>query len=115
MSEGFDVVEQGRLVPESLDAGKRRLVARLSTPVLHALEQRGLFAEDVAPGRNEDLYFEVKFTAKDVLSECTRRVGGVDRCLHRHALGLVFVPDEDPTALSADAVPRERHALDHEM
>ena len=53
--ERLDVVHQRRPAVEAVAAGERRLVARLAAVALHALQQRGLLAEDVAAGRGEDV------------------------------------------------------------
>ena len=55
VGERLDGVHERRLAPEPVHARERRLVARLAAMALHALEQRGLLAEDVAAGRGEDL------------------------------------------------------------
>ena len=55
VGERLDRVHQRGPAPQAVDAGERRLVARLAAVPLHALDQRRLLAEDVAARRGEHL------------------------------------------------------------
>ncbi len=115
VGEGLHVVHQRRLIPQPRRARKGRLVAGLAAPVLHALEQRGLLAEDVAAGRDEDLDVETQPASEDVVAQRSRGARLVDRALERMPLRRILVADEDEAALRAYAPCRERHPLEHEV
>ena len=69
--ERLDGVHQRRLAPQPVDAGERRLVARLAAVALHALEQRRLLAEDVAARGDEDVDVEPAAAAEQRPSPIT--------------------------------------------
>src|SRR5262249_60332708 len=53
--ERLDRVHQRRLAVQAVGAGERRLVPRLAAVPFHALDERGLLAEDVAARGGEHL------------------------------------------------------------
>ena len=75
MGQGLDVVDEGGPTVQPDPSRKGRLVARLAAPVFHALEQRRLLAQDVAPRRDEDLHVEVEVAAEDTRSRARPRAG----------------------------------------
>ena len=82
---------------------------------LHALQQRGLLAEDVAARRGEDLDLQPPAAAQRVVAEDALLAQALDLGLQHLLLGAVLVADEDPALLRAGHEHPEHHPLQDEM
>ena len=58
VADRFDVVDHRRLAPEAGDRGKRRLRARVAALAFERVQERGLFAADVAAGADVQVQLE---------------------------------------------------------
>ena len=115
VGEGLHRVHQRGPPVQAVVAGERRLVARLAAVALHALQQRGLLAEDVAAGRDEHLDVQPAPAAAGVRPDHPGRAQRVDLGAQHVLLGPVLVPDEDPALLGADHGHAEQQALQHQV
>ena len=66
---GFNVVEDGGLVEQTLDRRERRTGTRLAALALDGLHQSGLFAADECAGAQTDVQIKVEAGAKNVLAQ----------------------------------------------
>src|SRR5690606_10238370 len=113
--EGLDVVDQGRPAMEPGVGWERRLIARLAAPVFQRFQQRGLLAQDVAAGRDEQLQVEAKIAAENALPQGARRVGTLDLLSQRLRGMHVFMAQVNDPAASADHPGADQHALDDQV
>ena len=113
--ECLHVADQRRLVVEAVGLELGRLVAGLAAAILHRLDERALFATDVAPGAREHLHGEGPPAAEDVLATGPDRLGAGDFSAHDGDLFGILVPDVDPPPRGAGDQARQDHPLQHEM
>ena len=115
VGEGLHRVDQRRPAVQAVVAGERRLVARLAAVALHALQQRGLLAEDVAAGRDEHLDVQPPPAAAGVRPDHACRAQRVQLGAQHVLLGAVLVPDEHPALLGAHDGHAEQQPLQHQV
>src|SRR5215510_12960677 len=113
--ERFDVVDDGRLVPEAMSAGEGWLVARLGAVALKHLQQGRLFTADVAAGADEERNVERVFGPEDASDKDALTDATVQLASKRVRLHLVLVAKVDDASSRAGDEPREDHALDDQM
>src|SRR5262249_23018558 len=111
----LDVVDDGRLLPEPVRPGKRRLVPRLGALVFDRLEQRRLLAADVAARADEDSRVEREAGAEDVRAEQALAPAGGQLTLEALGLRLVLVAYINDALVGADAAGGQDHPLDHHV
>src|SRR6185312_15723605 len=102
VGERLDRVHQRGLAVQAVGAGERRLVPRFAAVPLHALDQRGLLAEDVAAGGGEYLDAESLAGASCVRADQPGLAEPVDLAPDDLLLRAVLVPDEYPALFGAD-------------
>ena len=115
VGEGLHGVHQRGLAPQAEDPGEGRLVPRLATVPFHALDERGLLAEYVAPGRSEDVEHQPTAGAQDVLADQALLAQVLDLGVQHGLFRAVLVPDEHPTLLGAGDDHAHQQALEHQV
>ncbi len=115
VGQGFDVVDRGRLVEQSLDRRKRRLGPGVGAFALETVEKRGLFAKDVAAGTAVHVQLQREAAAEDVPAEQARFGGFGDGPLEVARALLVGVADEDVADRRLQGIGRDDHPLDQLM
>src|SRR5579863_9450538 len=69
IGKGFDIIDHGRLVPETLLNRKWRFIARFRALSFDGLEQCRFFAADVSPGADKNLEIKCKLAAENAWSQ----------------------------------------------
>ncbi len=109
--ERFHIVDAGRLAPYARARREWRFGARVSATPFQRVDQRRLFAADVAARAGVHDQFEVKAGAENILAEETRfgrfcnGATQVDRRLD------IFAAQEDIAAISLQGEGADQHAL----
>src|SRR6266850_4448282 len=113
--EGLHVASESRLLPKSVGAGLRRLVARLRTLAFHCLQHGANFAADISARAYEDLQLEAETAVQDVAAEQSMFIATVQFFLQHLAGVLVFMADVDPSPLRSHHQGGNDDALDHHV
>ena len=104
---GFDVVQDARLAPETLDVGTDVLRPGLAHPALEGRHERRRFAADEGSGSLVHLDREIEARAQNVFSEQTVLLGQADGDMHVLDRQRILLPDVDVAFVSADGIGSE--------
>src|SRR6185312_4737969 len=118
VGDGLDVVDDGRLAPDALDRGERRLQARPAALALERVEERRLLAADVRAGAAVDGEVELPAGPARVVEGLTEVAGGVgfvDGALEHLVLADHLAANVDVRVLAAERVRRDEDAFDERV
>ncbi len=107
--QGLDVVDDGRLAPETRDRRERRPGPGHAALSLDRGDQRGLFAADKRAGPFLDLDLEVEPRAQDVLAQQAMRLRLLDRDTQPLQGQRVLGPAVDVAGLGPDGIAGDEH------
>ena len=111
----LDVVDVGRLVPETSLSGERGLDAGHAAVAVDRVDQPSLFAADVGACAEEDDQFEIVAGAEDVLPDETLGARLFDRFLHAGEGERVFVADVDVAFVRVGGEGGDQHPFDDDV
>ena len=94
---------------------KRRLVARLGAFALNGLNQRALFAANIAARTDENFQLEGKIRTQNPLAQQALLIAALDFMLQDVLLRLILVPDVQNAFARAGHQARDDHPFDHQV
>ena len=112
VGERFDVVNDRRAAPETLDRRERRTGLRHTAVTLNRLEKSRLFAADERAGAEAKLNVEVKVAAENLLAQKTEVASLLDGDLKALDGERIFRTDVDVALRSADREAGDGHGLE---
>ena len=111
--EGFDVVDDGRLAPETLDGGEWRLRDGHAAVAFDGLEKGRLFAADEGACAQTDFNIKIEAGAEDVVAHEAHFLGLRDGDLEPLNGEGIFGADVDVAHVGADRLSGDDHRLKH--
>src|SRR5437016_348912 len=115
VDEGFNVVDDRGLLPETDLPRKRRLVARLGAMAFNGLDERAFLTAYVAAGADKNFEIIIDVAAQDFFSEEASAVAAANLLAKDFFLEMIFVADIENAALRAGHQAGDDHAFDEEM
>src|SRR5260370_4759982 len=115
VDEGFDVVDDGRFLPEADLARKGRLVARLGAMAFDGFDERAFFATDVAAGADKNFQSKIEIAPEDFFAKKPGAITPANFFTENLFLKMVLVADIRDAALRSGDQAGDDHALDEEM
>ena len=109
--EGFDVIEDGRLGPQALLDGARRLDARHTAPAFDRGGQGAALAADERACAAVDVDAEVEAAVQDVFTQQTGLLGLGDGGAQTLDSQRILRADVDVAFVAAGSAARDHHAL----
>ena len=113
ISERFDVVNDRRAAPKTLDRRERRTGLRHTAVTLDRLEKSRLFAADERAGAEAKLNVEVKVAAENLLAQKTEVASLLDGDLKALDGERIFRADVNVALRSADGKAGDRHGFEN--
>ena len=111
-AEGFDVVDGGGFVLESVRDGEGGLVAGEGVFAFERVEEGAFFAADVGSGAASDVEVEFESGAEDVVAE-ESGLAAFGEAFFEEGVGLrVFVAKVDETSRGSGGEARDGHSFD---
>ncbi|MNC14463.1 hypothetical protein D3C75_622410 [compost metagenome] len=115
VAQGFDVVDAGRLAPDAGDGGEGGFGPRVGAAPFQGVDERRLFATDVAAGAGVDEQLEVKTRAQDVLAEQAGGLGLFHRAAQVDGGVHVLAAEEDVATVGLEGPGTDDHPLDQQV
>ena len=112
VGERFDVVDDRRTAPETLDRRERRTGLRHAAVTLDRLEKSRLFAADERAGAEAELDVEIEVAAENLLAQKSEVAGLLDGDLETLNGERIFRADVDVALRSADREARDGHGFE---
>ena len=115
VTQGFDVVNAGRLTPSARACRERRLGTWVSTTTFKGVNQRRLFTADIAPCPGVDKQFEVETGAHDVFAKQAGFGCFGNRATQMHSRFDIFTTQEDVTTVRFQRKRGDQHAFHQQV
>ncbi|EJK89854.1 hypothetical protein UUU_29730 [Klebsiella pneumoniae subsp. pneumoniae DSM 30104 = JCM 1662 = NBRC 14940] len=115
VAQGFYVVDAGRLAPDAGARRERRLGSRVGAAAFQRVDQRRLFAADIAPCPGVHEQLEVKPGAEDVFPQQTRFGGFSNRATQMLGRFNIFPAQEDVAAVRFQRKRGDQHAFHQQV
>ena len=112
VGERFDVVDDRRAAPKTLDRRERRTGLGHTAVTLDRLEKSRLFAADERAGAEAELDVEIEVAAENLLAEKAEVASLLDGDLKALDGERIFRTDVDVALRSADGKAGDRHGLE---
>ena len=112
IGERFDVVDDRRAAPETLDRRERRTGLRHTAVTLDRLEKSRLFAADERAGAEAELDVEVEVAAENLLAQKAEVASLLNGDLETLNGERIFRADVNVALRSADREAGDRHGLE---
>ena len=115
VAQRLHVVHAGRLTPDADGGREGRFGTRVGAAAFQRVDQRGLFAADVAAGTGVDEQLEIEAAAEDVLAEQAGGLGFVDGAVEVARRVDVFAAQEDVAAVGLQRARGNQHAFHQQV
>ncbi|MNH13092.1 hypothetical protein D3C79_726540 [compost metagenome] len=115
VAQGLDVVDAGGLAPDTGNGGEGGFGPRVGAAPFQGVDERRLFATDVAAGAGVDEQLEVKARAQDVLAQQTGGLGLFHRAAQVDGGIHVLAAQEDVAAIGLEGPGTDDHPLDQQV
>ena len=112
VGERFDVVDDRRAAPETLDRRERRTGLRHTAVTFDRLEKSRLFAADERAGAEAELDVEIEVAAENLLAQETEVASLLNGDLETLNGERIFCADVNVALRSADREAGDRHGLE---
>ena len=113
--KGLDVIDDCRLVPQTLLNRERRFIARFRSLTFDRLEQRRFFAADIAAWTDKNFQFKRELRAEHLRPQQTIAPASANLIVQDFLLLFVFVADVEDAVPRSGQQARKNHSFDDEV